>query len=243
MSTYPPIILAAHGSREPQALETFDRFDQAVRNHFPGHTVLWTFADYILRGLRQQQSSPLLDRIYLPGEPQIRELTHAVVQPLFVAPAPLNLSDLHAGFRIGHALLDRPEHILEVAAIIEPRLVDDETAYILCGHGSKKHPECNQPLIDLHAKLHARHDNVFLSTLDGPPGHENLATIKTDGFARAHFIPLMFSSGKHICYDVMGDGPESWKSRVGLPAVTDAPFGDHPQIIQLFISRIQSLLS
>lgn len=241
MKPNPPIILAAHGSRETPALETFRRFDSEIRQAFREHSIIWTFAGYILQKLRADSAGGWTRNIYTADELTALNLTKAIVQPLTIVPAPLPPALLSPGFASGKALLGSPQQIGQVAAIIATAIADPATAYILCGHGSKKHPERNQPLIDLCQKL--AHDNVFMATLDGPPGNgAPLEAVRASGFKKAHFIPVMFASGMHVQSDVMGDAPESWKSRLGLPATAAAPLGDNPQIIELYIQRIRGLL-
>lgn len=244
MSTPPPIILAAHGSRETPALETFRRFDAAVHQAFPHHSVIWTFAGYIQRKIQAQYSDCWCARIHTADQLAALTIQSAIVQPLFITPVPLAPAFDSLGFPTGDALLGRPEQIDEIARIIEPQINDDETAFVLCGHGSKKHPEHNQPLIELHARLHALHSNIFLATLDGPPGNRDpLNQVISSGLKRVRFIPLLFASGMHIQTDIMGDGPASWKSRLGLPCTVAAPLGDQPEVVELFLRRIRALLN
>ncbi|MFC1467518.1 sirohydrochlorin cobaltochelatase [Verrucomicrobiota bacterium] len=244
MDENPTIILAAHGSREREALETLRRFDVSVRQAFPEHRVIWTFADYILRKLRTGQPEAWSAETHCANELDSLHLDSAIIQPLFIAPAPLSPDFASTGFPVGDALLDPPEHIDQVASILEPQITDPDTACILCGHGSKKRPENNRPLIDLHSALQTRHANVFLATLDGPPGcDQTLVQIRRAGFKKAHFIPLMFASGMHIQSDVAGDGPDSWKNKLNLPATLAPPLGDNPRIVELFIKRIRGLLN
>jgi cobalamin biosynthesis Co2+ chelatase CbiK len=216
------IVLSAHGSREPAALATFEHFQKTIQHAFPGHPVVLQFSDYILQKLRAENKADWVGTLRSSSAEPVAD---SVTQSLLVAPE----------------ILSDPKPIAEM---LEPEISDEQTAYLLCGHGSQKHPERNQPLINLYAQLHPNHPNLFLATLDGPPGNKQpLEKIRTAGFARVHFIPVLFASGFHIHQDIMGDEPASWKSRIGLPATIAPPLGDRPEIAQLLIERIRQQLN
>jgi sirohydrochlorin ferrochelatase len=220
--TAQPIVLSAHGSRDPVALATFEQFQHTIQNAFPGHPVVLQFSDYILQKLRAENKAAWVATL---RSSSAEPVAGSVTQSLLVAPE----------------ILSDPKPIAEMLA---PELSDGQTAYLLCGHGSPKHPERNQPLLDLYAEMRPRHPNLFLATLDGPPGNDQpLAQIRTAGFARVHFIPLLFASGFHIHQDIMGDRPESWQRRLNLPATMAPPLGDRPEIAQLVIERIRNQLN
>ena len=214
------IILSAHGSRDLEALATFQRFKSNIQQAFPNHTVILTFADYIHKNLPPKWKDLIQSADQIPAE-------NAVTQSLLVA----------------SGLLGSDEQISQIAAILETEIVDPKTAYVLCGHGSVKQPEKNEPYFTLHDQLQENHANVFLATLDGPPGHDQpLEQIRAADFERVHFIPLLFASGIHAQRDIMGDQPESWKNQINLPATIAPPLGDRPEIAQLFIDRILRML-
>lgn len=244
MKNRPTIILAAHGSRETPALHTFRRFDSAVRAAFPNHSVIWTFADYIQQKLKAENTDCWCARVHTADSLAKLHLSSAIVQPLFITPVPLAPACASLEFTTGSALLNGPKSIDELAAILTPQCTDPQTAYILCGHGSKKKPERNRPLIELHKKIRTGRNNVFLATLDGPPGNQApLEAVRSAGFKKARFIPLLFAAGMHVQSDIMGDQPTSWKSKLGLPCTLSGPLGEHPQVIHLLINRISNLLS
>lgn len=215
-----PIILSAHGSREVEALETFARFKAAIQQAFPAHPVILTFAKYIHKNLPTDWEAAIQSSDQALPE-------NAVAQSLLVA----------------SGLLGTAKKIEQIAALISAEITDPETAYVLCGHGSVKHPEKNAPYFELHESLTRRFSNVFLATLDGPPGYKQpLADIAAADFARVHFIPILFASGVHAQRDIMGDQPESWKSQLNLPGTIAQPLGDRPQIIDFFIDQIRELI-
>ena len=92
--------------------------------------------------------------------------------------------------------------------------------------------------------LRATHKNVFVATVEGSPGTDAVfKEIQSAGRSKVHFVPIMIVAGDHILNDVMGDEPDSWKSRLGMEASIEKGLGENPDVVDLFITRLKTALS
>ena len=90
-----------------------------------------------------------------------------------------------------------------------------------------------------------KYKNAFVATVEGKPGFEQaMSDTRQTGLKKVHFIPVMLVAGDHIMNDVMGeDDPESWKSQLGLEASAETGLGSNPQVMALFLERIERLIT
>ena len=119
-----------------------------------------------------------------------------------------------------------------------------DTATIVIAHGNERHPEYNAPLLEMDRYLRAHHDNVFLGTVEGPPGSAPaIKAAKASGLTKVKFVPLMLVEGDHISNDIMGDEPESWKTQVGLPATNATGLASNPAVMEIPLKSIEALIA
>lgn len=140
---------------------------------------------------------------------------------------------------LGRPLLDAAEDREQVAAALSAEFAA-AGANVLVGHGNER-PGGNETLSDLERICRKRCARVRLCTLKGDPGLEAFAEVRAlaaEG-GQVRFVPLMLVAGAHVLNDVMGDGPESWKSRLGVALATCAgPLGENSGILDLFCRHI-----
>ena len=76
-----------------------------------------------------------------------------------------------------------------------------------------------------------------------PPGTAALDVIKNSTVNHIRFISLMIATSTHVSEEIMGDGPDSWKNMVGLPAEIIDTMGENPVIIDYFATTLKSSLA
>ncbi|HUI39472.1 MAG TPA: sirohydrochlorin cobaltochelatase [Methanothrix sp.] len=232
----PAILLAAFGSLEPRALATYDALRESYLRAAPGSEVRLAFTSDLMRHRLAEQHgisfpSPLAALAELHG------LGHrsAVVQSLQVVPGEEfhSLASLVSGLRsvrnrfaferleVGLPLLTSPEDCRKVSAALAPvweraaagsqALRADEEAVMLVGHGTG---HAADSLYSLMAQvLQKDHRNVFLGTIEGFQGPEDLAArLKGCGAKRVQLWPFLLVAGGHAVREIAGDDPSSWKS-------------------------------
>lgn len=122
----------------------------------------------------------------------------------------------------------------------EPYRNPEEEAVILVGHGSSHPGECVYS--QMAGILKQSHKNVFLGTLEGHPGLEEVIVNLEEARAkRAILIPFLLVAGGHVFKDVAGDDEGSWRSiiesrrfqtRVHLQGL-----GESEEIVGLFLEH------
>jgi sirohydrochlorin cobaltochelatase len=80
-----------------------------------------------------------------------------------------------------------------------------------------------------------------------PSGEAALKAVQASGAASVVFSPLLLVAGEHINKDIMGDGPESWKSRVaaGRPIEVRGSrrgLGYQDEVVEIYLDHLAEAL-
>jgi sirohydrochlorin cobaltochelatase len=253
----PVIVIAAFGSSMEQGLKNLGDFDSLVRDRFPDYDIRWALtAGFIIDKLKEAGVTTMFD-----SETPIKSLddvyedlrqegkTNVVVQCLLVMPGAemrqvLSYRTDGLNVKYGYPLLFSPENIQNAANALDSEFGGPDTGTILCAHGNEAHPEFNSALVQMDTYLRENYDNVYLATVEGPPGcDEAIEEVQASGVSQVKFVPLMLVEGDHITNDVMGDEPESWKVLVDLPATNATGMASNPDVMEIFLKSIQDLVS
>lgn len=256
-SEKPVIVIAAFGSSMEKGQENLGDFDSMVRERFPDHDVRWAFtAGFIVKKLDEagittlfDSNTPVksLDEVY--DDLRAEGKTNVVVQIAMVMPGEemrqaLSYRTDGLNVKFGYPLLFSPENMQNVADALSPEFGSADTATVLVSHGNEKHPEFNSALIQMDQYLRDNYDNVYLGTVEGPPGPDPaLNDAKASGAPMVKFVPLMLVEGDHITNDIMSDEPESWKTLLGLPATNATGMASNPAVMEIFMKSIENLVS
>ncbi len=208
---------------------------------FPGAEVRLAFTSgYIRRRLLERDGNSIPNPFTVLAELQDMGHEEIVVQSLQIAPG----EDFHHvallvqglsgiagkfGFRsleLGKPLLADLEDCMKVSAALAPILERvtvegvvqkrprdaHKSAVVLMGHGSR-HP--GDSVYSMMAKVLGReHTNVFLGTLEGYPGiDEMLSQLKSSGVKEARLIPFLLVAGGHVSERYGGRRPEFMEKR------------------------------
>ncbi|MDY6910802.1 MAG: sirohydrochlorin cobaltochelatase [Chloroflexota bacterium] len=252
----PVIVIAAFGTSVASGQENLEDFDTMVRERFPDYDVRWGLtAGFIINKLRKAGQTTLFERevpiksvdeVY--ADLRAEGKTNVAVQCLLMMPGSefrevLSFSTAGLNVKYGYPLLFSPENMQNAMQILADNFAGGDAATILCAHGNDHHPDYNAPLIEADEYLRANYDNVYLASVEGPPGTDCFTDVAESGAKKVHFIPFMIVSGDHIENDVMGDEPEAWKVELGLPATADTGLGSNPEVMGIFMDSLDSVLS
>lgn len=160
------------------------------------------------------------------------------------------LSSLKDCQRVSSALtpiLNRITHegTMREGRTIGPHRDSEEEAVILVGHGSSHPGECIYS--QMAGILKQSHKNVFLGTLEGHPGLEEVIVNLEEARAkRAILIPFLLVAGGHVFKDVAGDDEGSWRSFIenrGFQArVHLQGLGESEEIVGLFLEHTKTAM-
>ena len=124
-----------------------------------------------------------------------------------------------------------------------------KTAVVLVGHGSPD-SKGEQAYLAFEKLLRSRYpgQNVYLGLVSGQPGRDEvLAQVKRGGATSVLLVPFLLVAGEHVNTDILGDGPESWKSRLlaqGRYRVEGRRqgLGYNDDIIKIYLEHLQEAL-
>lgn len=253
----PVIALIADGSADRPGEKVLEKFDTRIRDRFPDHDVVWGIqAVYMFAALKARGQNWYFDRqVPLMGAGTLLSQLAAAgrekvaMQFLMTSESSFSREAMKAntyGMEVKYAMpfLSHQENITGIVKALGPEFGDGrETATVFAGHGALKDFEFNECYLAIDRILRANYRNAFLATLHGPPGVDGvIEEVKKSGCKKVKFISLMITGGGHITDDIMGDGPESWKSRIGLPAEVFTGIAEIPLFYSYFIKQIESLL-
>ena len=221
----PALVLTAFGT-STAAFDTYRHIEEQVKERFPGHEIRWAFTSgKVRRKVAQEQGKELKNLPQTLKELKAAGFSRVAVQSLHVVPGEewqevVQESRQVPGLEVvlGKPLLsDEAEAARTLAAlgkVFPPDL--EKTAVVLVGHGSPN-PRAEQTYRDFERLLRSRYpgQNVYLGLVSGKPGRDEvLAQVKRGGATSVRLVPFLLVAREHVNADILGDGPESWKSRL-----------------------------
>jgi sirohydrochlorin cobaltochelatase len=220
----PAIVLAAFGTTT-KAFSTYNRIDKQVKERFPGYAIRWAFTSKIVRQkVKQEQHKDLQSLPEALRALKNTGYTKIAIQSLHLAPGKeweevVKQSREVPGITValGKPLLSSKADEMKVLKAISPEFPANlkKNAVILVGHGSPdpKAQAANKSFTAL-LRSHYPGDNVFFGMVEfEKPGKEAvLQEVKKSGATTVKIIPFLLVAGDHVQNDILGNGPESWKS-------------------------------
>jgi sirohydrochlorin cobaltochelatase len=255
----PAIVLAAFGTTTA-AFDTYNHFEQKVKERFPGYEIRWAFTSRKVRHkVAKEKSQKLNDLATTLRELKAAGYTRLAIQSLHIVPGEewdkkvVQVSREIPGLKValGKPLLSSPqdqERVLNALAQTFPKDLK-HTAVVLMAHGSPS-PEGTTTYLAFSRLLRARypHENVFLGTVEGTPGNkEAFEAVKKANPASVVLMPFMFVAGEHVAKDMLGDDPESWKSELlkqkayRIEGIRKG-LGYHDEIIGVYLDHLDQAL-
>ena len=220
----PVIVLTAFGT-STAAFDTYQHFEEQVKQRFPGHEIRWAFTSNKVRGkVAQEKGQKLNDLPATLQELKAAGHTRVAVQSLHIVPGEEWEKKIVAetgkvpGLQValGKPLLsgkDDQERTPQTLAKTFPKDLKN-TAVVLVAHGSPI-PQGEEAYLAFEKLLRSRYRNVFLGTVSGKPTRqEAMEAVKKSGASTVVLMPFMFVAGEHVAKDMLGDDPESWKSEL-----------------------------
>jgi len=248
-----PILLTAFGTTI-NSNATYSHLDCAIRHHYPDNEIIWSFTSRRTGNIRQHSGEPAA----VTPEKALQQLLSrgintVVTQSLHLLPGRefhetqglVNQSGITSVPAM--PLLTTPTDYHEFGEILRPTiLAKPDEAILLLGHGTA-HPIwiaycCLEAL--LRRTFGSR---IFVGVLEKFPDSRVLpAAIKAAGFSKVCIIPFLLVAGMHYHRDIIGDSPNSWKSRLcacDLAVETvDHGLGLFPGVDKLIIRHIDEAL-
>lgn len=230
----PGILLSAFGTSVLQARQAYDGFEARVRERYPDVPLAWGFTAHKVRRKLAAQGLPhdcvavALSRMHDSG------VTHLVVQALHTIPGvefdwTKNLAAAYEhprkGFQqvvMGAPLLNDQEDLKRICAGLSgyiPAQRRPDEAVILVGHGT--YHAGQKQYLELQDMMTARDPLLFLGLLMGRPDIEAMiARLRQAGARTVWLTPFMAVCGHHVCRDMFGEQPGSWRRQLRAAGFT-----------------------
>ena len=255
----PTIVLTAFGT-STAAFDTYQHLEAKVQERFPGHQIRWAFTSHkVRRKVAQEQGKELKDLPRTLKDLQAAGVTQVAVQSLHIVPGEewdkkiVEESGKFPGLKValGKPLLSRDkdqEMVLQALGKTFPQDLK-KTAVVLVAHGRPRH-QGEQAYLAFGKLLRSRYpgQNVYLGMVEGKPGRDAvLAQVKGSGASTVLLVPFLLVAGEHVNNDILGDGPESWKSRLRAQGIKRVEgirrgLGYNDDIINIYLDHLQEAL-
>ena len=258
MNATPPVILiAAYGTAQPQALECLENVDALTRRRFPGHEVRWAITSpYIMKMLHKagyeslfKREVPLQDLEEVYDDLRREGKTRVACQCLLVhegSESDRVLKTPADGLRVeyGLSLLADSRQIEGTVAAVASRFGGEGTATVLVGHGSNTEARANVPFKYMDEYLRRHYRNTVVAMIHGSPSPDEVfPALKAAAPKEVVFVPLMITNSEHILNDVVGDKPDSWKNRLGLPCRFAPSLSETPAVMDVYLNSLQEVIA
>jgi sirohydrochlorin cobaltochelatase len=220
----PAIVLAAFGT-STQAFATYNYFEAQVKKRYPAYEIRWAFTSRIVRQeVARKRGQQLKDLATTLRELQQAGYSRVAVQSLHIVPGEewekevVAISREFPGLQValGKPLLSNAEDQERVLEALAPTFPRDRqsTAVVLVAHGSPS-PRGTAAYLAFDRLLRSRYPNVFLGAVEGQPTREEaLARVRQFAPRTVVLMPFLFVAGEHVAKDILGAGPQSWKSQL-----------------------------
>jgi len=254
----PAIVLVAFGTTT-NAFSTYNKIENQVKERYPGYEVRWAFTSKMVRHKVQQEQHKVLKSLpeVLKGL-KAEGFTKVAVQSFLLAPGKewekmLQQSREIPGLTVavGKPLLSSKADEVKVLNVLSKEFPRDlqKNAVVLVGHGSPdlKAQATNNSFAQL---LRSRYPhNVFFGMVEfeKPGKAEVLQEVKKSGATSVKIIPFLLVAGDHVQNDILGSGPESWKSellKMGNYQVQGVRqgLGDQKELVNIFLGHLSQVM-
>ncbi len=248
-----PIVMAAFGTTS-RAEATYKIIDTRVREFFNGHEIHWSYSSRMIKGLIGEKKDKLvghpheiLEQLHLQG------YTWAVVQSVHLTCGHefhrliTEIKDMKIRTSVGMPLLTSPHDHCQVAKCLEPMIqAHTDKAILLMGHGTD-HPSWTTYPAFRQVAREKFGERIFVGAVEQfSPSEDVIDQIASAGFTKVLMVPFLLVAGMHYTKDLVGDGPESWCSRLQAAGMKTVTIGDGlgclPCINEIFCNHIREAL-
>ena len=255
------ILLVAFGTSIPEAQKAFRNIERMAKAAFPGIPIRWAYTSSIIRHKLAKEGKQLDSVETTLARMMDEEFTHVAVQSLHTIGGQeyhdlrrntYLFGEMAGGFDrilLGYPLLATErdmQRVTEILLRVIPKGRRKQDAVVLMGHGT--HHPSNAFYAALMYHLQRKDPNVFVGTVEGAPGIEDIKTILIErGIKKAYLMPFLSVAGDHAINDMAGDEEDSWKSILTRAGITCAPIlkgtAEYDEIVDIWLDHLRGPLS
>lgn len=245
-----PLLLVAFGAMSSAARTAYAAFEAEVRQVFPGREVRWAYTatSLVARLKAKGEAAQTLDEAY--AGLAAAGFTSVAVCSLHLVPGEKHQEVVEAprhGLRVavGAPLLSSPEAIRGVAQALVQDAPADRPVLVVA-HGHAHEARFNAELMALKAELARLRPDVHQVLLEGDEDEAGLEAFISGARAlsRCHVVPFLLVAGDHVQNDILGEEPDSFRSRLNVPDFScDEALGLKAWARRAFRGRLAAALS
>ena len=233
-----------------------------MKKSFPGVEARWAFTSRTIRAKLAVQGKVLLSPESALAKLMEDGYTHVAVVSLHTIPGKefhdlyrnaLLFGQMAGGFeqiQVAWPLLSSHEDMERAARAMLKNIPAErkpEDVVLLMGHGTGRHPS-DAIYLAMHHILQEFDSNVFLATVDGYPGiNDILPKLKEKKAGKVYLIPFMAVAGEHARNDMAGEKPDSWKSILTKSGFTCEAVlegsAEYPEIVDIWIDHLREIIN
>ncbi len=229
----PAILLAAHGTTDPEAGKDLEAVTIRVRKRFPGLETVWAYTSSFVRRRLGEKGVPVASPPEALAGLAARGFGRIAVQSFHVVAGYdfeefshfRNDLDLPVDISVGRPLLDSSKDVERVARALLDGLPTERTpdqAVVFMGHGTG-HP-AGSAYLALALALARLDSNIFLGCLDSGSGIRDIReSILGRQIKKVWLLPFLALAGTHTKSDLAGPEPDSWASVLNAAGVDCHP--------------------
>ena len=254
----PAIVLTAFGTTT-NAFATYQNIENQVKERFPGHEIRWAYTSKMVRHkVQAEQHKALKSLPEALQELKAAGFTRIVVQSLLLAPGKewegiVKQSRGVPGLTValGKPLLSNNADMVGTIKALGREFPADlqKNAVVLVGHGSPdpQGQAANNTFAQLLRRRYPEHVFFGLVEFQKPGKEEVLQEVKQSGVTSVVFVPFLLVAGDHVQHDILGNGPESWKSgllKMGNYRVEGISqgLGYRKEIVNIYLDHLEAAL-
>lgn len=253
----PVILIAAYGTARPEAVKRLEDIDTKVCQRFPGYKVRWALTSPLMIRLLKKAGLTSLFARQVPlqsleevfSDLEAEGCSRVACQCLLVHEGSESdkVLETPAGsikVEYGLSLLANPQNIENTIKAVAPKFGGAGTGTIVVGHGSDNDPRSNVPFKYMDEYLRKHYRNTIVTMIHGSPSPDEVfPEIKNWNASEIVFVPLMITNSEHIFRDVLGEAPESWRNRLGLPYRLETSLGETPEVMEVYLDSLAEVLA
>jgi sirohydrochlorin cobaltochelatase len=255
------ILLVAFGTSIPEAEKAFKNIERRARAAYPEIPIRWAYTSSIIRHKLAKEGKQIDSVEVALAKMMDEEFTHVAVQSLHTIGGQEYhelrrnahlFGQMAGGFDrivVGYPLLATErdmQRVTEILLQVIPRERRAEDAVVLMGHGT--HHPSNAFYAALMYHLQMRDPNVFVGTVEGAPGIEDIKEILLErGIKKAYLMPFMSVAGDHAINDMAGKEEDSWQSILTSAGIESVSIlkgtAEFDEIVDVWIDHLRGPLS
>jgi sirohydrochlorin cobaltochelatase len=254
------IVLAAFGSRHKNATASLEHITARVRRAYPDVPVSVAYTSKTIRGHMAKAGETVESAPQVLARLRDDGVTHVAVQSLHLIPG----TEFHTLLQLANTLMLKPDGFSRVEVGFPlvageagvDRVVDailsealdgrgENDAVLFMGHGTKH--DGNVYYDCLHEAFQKRDATVHMGAMEAEPGIDSIIERFTRAdVKKAYLLPFLFGAGWHAARDMVGDGENSWKSRLEAAGIACEAVlkgaGEYDSLVDIWLTHLDDAM-